>query len=89
MISPVQILCLPFHDGFTLSSVSPSKRILPVVVSLRYLVTEVMIKGKSTANTSPQHLSAHISGAKLSHTGKPKVSMGEQYIVSHGERKET
>lgn len=69
MISPVQILCLPLHDGFTLLTVSPRKLILHVVVSLSYLVTEVMIKGKSTTNTSPQHLSAHISGAKLSHTG--------------------
>lgn len=63
MISPVQILCLPRHDGFILSTVHPSKLILPVV-SLRYLVTEVMRKGKSTTNTSPQHLSVHISGAQ-------------------------
>lgn len=88
MISPVQILCLPLHDGFNLSTVRPSKFILPVV-SLRYLVTEVMRKGNSTTNASPQHLSAHISGAKLSHIGKPKVSMGERYIMSPSERKET
>lgn len=88
MISTVQILCLPLHDGFILSTVHPSKLILPVV-SLRYLITEVMKKERVQPTQAGNIYLFTFLEPKLSHTGKPKVSMGERYVVSPRERKET
>lgn len=75
--------------GCTLSTVSPSKLVLPIASSVRHLVPAMMRKGNDTTNTSLEQLFAQGYGDKLNHTSKPKVRMEERYIVSPRAREET